>query len=112
MDNSATQGRLPASPSRDEASLAIYDILETEMNSVSEDADKSFPQLNDSEAGNIAFILSDRFSRNSDWHISLDMEDCEPRMKELADKIALRLEELSLRLGDDHDVRKFEGDGL
>jgi hypothetical protein len=112
MDNTATKGRFPTSQNREETSLAFYDILETEMNAVHEDSDASFPQLNDSEAGNIAFILSDRFSRNGDWNISLDMEGGEPSMNELADKVSRRLEELSLRLGDDHDVKRLEGSGL
>jgi hypothetical protein len=93
-------------------SVVISEYLESEMDSAREDEDQSLPPLNDSEASNIAFILSDRFSRNADWNISLDMEGGEIRMEEFARKVALRLEELSLRLGDDHDAKKIEGSGL
>jgi hypothetical protein len=60
------------------------------------------PLLNDSEAGNLSFILSDGFSRNGSWHIMLDMGASEPHMAEIANKVSRRLAELSLRLGDDY----------
>ena len=59
------------------------------------------PQINDSEAGNLAFILSDRFSRNGGWRIMLDMNTSEPRMAEIAGRVAQRLDALSLRLGNE-----------
>jgi hypothetical protein len=113
MENTAAQGRIPASPKSAEVSLALSDFLESEMDDVRDYAGSdSFAQLNDSEAGNIAFILSDRFSRNSDWNLSLDMQGGEPQMAEIASKVSKRLEELSLRLGDDHDANRLENDGL
>ena len=93
--------------------MAVSEFLASEMDDFDGGAaDQSIPQLNDSEAGNIAFILSDRFSRNRDWNMGLDTEDIEPRIAKIADKVAKRLEELSLRLGDDHDANKLEDSGL
>lgn len=60
------------------------------------------PEVNDSEAGNLAFILSDRISRHSDWRLMIEPEaDESAAMTELADRISRRLEELSMRLGDE-----------
>lgn len=65
------------------------------------DAASVISTLNDAEAGNLSFIVSERISRNASWRIMLDTEESEEAMTDLADRVAKRLDELSLRLGND-----------
>lgn len=68
-----------------------------------EEAPGAVAELNDAEAGNLAFILSDRISRTE----TLRMMNEEPEggidMAELSARVAKRLNELSLRLGGNED---------
>ena len=57
------------------------------------------PELNDAEAGNVAFIVSDRIARRNELHMMGDDSIAEKDMVLLAEKIARRLDRLSLRLG-------------
>jgi hypothetical protein len=66
------------------------------------------PQINDAEANNLSFILSDRFARNPTWRMMLDFEHSDVAISELSDRVARRLEKLSLRLGNDVANSKFE----
>lgn len=65
-------------------------------------------ELNDSEADNLAYIVADRLSRNDDWRLMEEEADGEKAASELADKVARRLMELSLRLGDEVVERELE----
>jgi hypothetical protein len=56
------------------------------------------PELNDAEAGNIAFILSDRISRSSALRMMNEDSASEMDMAKLAERVGRRLNELSLRL--------------
>lgn len=57
------------------------------------------PELNDAEAGNVAFIVSDRLSRSAELRMLEEDPVAEADMALLAEKIARRLDRLSLRLG-------------
>jgi hypothetical protein len=66
--------------------------------------------LNDAEAANVAFIVSDRFARDSQLRISIDELESESSLAELASKVSKRLSELSLRLGDERLGSLLDGE--
>ena len=57
--------------------------------------------LNDAEAANLAFIVSDRFARDSRLQISTDEAGGDGSIAELALKVSQRLGDLALRLSDE-----------
>jgi hypothetical protein len=56
--------------------------------------------LNDAEAANVSFIVSDRFARDTQLRISIDEKEGDSSIAELAAKVSKRLGDLSLRLSD------------
>ena len=54
--------------------------------------------LNDSEADNLSFIVSARFSRIDDCMTALESETSDVNYADLAEKVATRLTEISARL--------------
>ena len=67
------------------------------------DAPDAMPSLNDAEANNLAFIVSDKFSRMDRCMTSLESETPEINYEELSKRVAERLEALSRRLSADAD---------
>ncbi len=75
-----------------------------------EQSSPAIVELNASDAGNLSFIVSHRIARNQAWRLMLDREENEAAMAELAEKVARRLEELSLRLADDRARAELGGE--
>jgi hypothetical protein len=81
------------------ASEGDRDLGELATENRLESAGIGLPELNDAEADNIAFIVSDRISRSSALRMMNDDSLQESGMAELAERVGKRLNELSLRLG-------------
>lgn len=59
--------------------------------------------LNDAEANNLSFIVSDKFSRMDRCLTMLESETSDTNYEQLAERVAVRLDELSKRLADEPD---------
>lgn len=74
------------------------DSLSLTLDGMEPDVPAETTALNDAEANNLSFIVSDRFSRMDSCLTTLEGETSEINYVQLAEKIAIRLEELANRI--------------
>jgi hypothetical protein len=87
-------------PDAARAMASMLDAVREGELSGAQEGNPNSDALNDAEAANVAFIVSDRFARDTQLRISIDEKEGDSSIAELAAKVSKRLGDLSLRLSD------------